>query len=58
MVVDTLNQIEDSKSKEDKKGTMVVTNLRLIWISETNQGVNLSIGLDCIKASEVTRIKS
>lgn len=29
-------------------GRLVVTNLRLLWLSATNNSVNLSMGLNCI----------
>jgi Bardet-Biedl syndrome 5 protein len=39
-------------------GNLLITNLRLIWISATNQRVNLSVGYDCILGTEVKATQS
>ena len=46
--LDTITNIEDSKSPCGDIGTFVFTNLRLIWYCNTNIGLNFSIGYDCI----------
>jgi len=37
---------------------LLITNLRLIWFSDTNQRVNLSVGFDCILNTEIKETNS
>jgi hypothetical protein len=46
-LVDCLASVEDSKGGVLSKGTLMVTNLRFIFL-ETKQGRNMSVGLGCI----------
>lgn len=51
--LDTVSNIEDSKGNNGDVGCIIFTNLRLIWFSIENLKLNLSIGYDCILASDV-----
>jgi len=46
-LVDCLASVEDSKGGVLSKGTLMVTNLRFIFL-ETKHGRNMSVGLGCI----------
>jgi Bardet-Biedl syndrome 5 protein len=41
--IDLIPQIEDTKGKIGEKGEMLVTNMRLLWISKDKANTNLSI---------------
>ena len=56
--LDTVNNIEDSKGNNGDVGIVMFTNLRIIWFCIDNFKLNLSIGYDCILASEVKPIMS
>ncbi|KAA3672807.1 Bardet-Biedl syndrome 5 protein [Paragonimus westermani] len=47
-LVDKLHPVEDTKGNLGDKGTLWITNLRLIWISGNTRRINLSIGYACI----------
>lgn len=53
ITVDSINSVEDTKGNNGDKGCLIITNLRLIWFSDANQRINLSIGYDCILNSEI-----
>eukprot|EP00906_Rhabdomonas_costata_P019888 RCo028931 len=46
--IDSIDSIEDTKGNNGEKGSLVVTNLRMIWNSQKNPRINLSIGYSCI----------
>lgn len=58
IVIDAIKNIEDTKGNPDETGTLKITNLRLLWYSEINTQINLSIGYDCIANIEVKVIVS
>lgn len=53
VVIESIKNIEDTKGNPDETGTLKITNLRLLWYSDTNSHINLSIGYDCIANIEV-----
>ena len=53
LVVDSINHVEDTKGNNGDKGCLLITNLRLIWFSDANQRINLSVGFDNILNSEI-----
>lgn len=57
-VVDSINQVEDTKGNNGDKGSLLITNLRLIWFGDANQKINLSIGFDCILNTEIKETNS
>jgi len=52
-LIDNIPDIEDTKGNPDEGGTFKFTNLRLLWYSDTNSAINLSIGYDSITSFEV-----
>ena len=57
-VIDLIPQVEDTKGNNGERGSLLITNLRLIWFSEINQRVNLSVGFDCILNTEIKETNS
>jgi len=53
LLIDSLQNIEDTKGNPDEPGTMKITNLRIIWYCDTNPYINLSIGYGSIANHEV-----
>lgn len=47
-VLATFHHVEDSKGNNGQVGTLLVTNLRLLWWSAKYRTVNLSIGYYCV----------
>ena len=41
-VIDSINSVEDTKGNNGERGSLVVTNLRLLWMSHANSKINLS----------------
>lgn len=52
-LIDTIPGIEDTKGNPDESGTFKFTSLRVVWYSDTNSYINLSIGFDTITSGEV-----
>ena len=52
-LVESLKNIEDKKGNEGEYGTLLISNLRMIWSCNTNSRINLSIGYDCILSIEI-----
>lgn len=50
--------MEDTKGNNGERGSLLITNLRLIWFSEQSQKVNLSVGFDCILNTEIKETNS
>lgn len=40
----SINSVEDTKGNNGERGSLAVTNLRLLWQSHRNARTNLSIG--------------
>lgn len=51
--IETLQNIEDTKGNNGDIGTMMFTNLRIIWYSLADIKINLSIGYDNILNSDI-----
>ncbi|KAK4318630.1 hypothetical protein Pmani_010377 [Petrolisthes manimaculis] len=47
-VIDKLDAIEDTKGNSGDRGRLLISNLRLIWHSQTTPRVSLSVGFNCI----------
>lgn len=47
-LIDKLESVEDTKGNNGDRGKMLVTNLRIIWHSQSMPRVNLSIGYNCV----------
>jgi Bardet-Biedl syndrome 5 protein len=57
-IVDSMNDVEDTKGNNGDRGCMIITNLRLIWFCDKDKYINLSIGYDCIVDMEVKDVQS
>lgn len=51
--IDSISPVEDTKGNNGDKGTLIITNLRIIWLSLKDSRTNLSIGLNCIVGTSV-----
>jgi len=43
VIVDTIWQVEDTKGNNGEDGSLIVTNLRVIWTADKNPRTNLSV---------------
>jgi Bardet-Biedl syndrome 5 protein len=50
VLIDTLDQVEDTKGNNGEVGMLQVTNLRLLWHKHHNADINLSVGFNCCTA--------
>ena len=57
-VVDSMNDVEDTKGNNGDKGSLILTNLRIIWFADTNKHINLSIGFDCVMSNDIRNVES
>ena len=57
-VVDSMNDVEDTKGNNGDRGCMIITNLRLIWFCDKDRHINLSIGYDCVLNIEIKDVNS
>lgn len=57
-IIDSINSVEDTKGNNGERGSLVVTNLRILWISHSNQRINLSVGLNTIISANIKQAKS
>jgi Bardet-Biedl syndrome 5 protein len=55
---ETIDNIEDYKGNNGDIGTIIFTNLRIIWYSTENIKINLSVGLDTLISHDVKFISS
>lgn len=58
VMIDTLNDVEDTKGNNGDHGTLSVTNLRMIWESRKRTRINLSIGYACIANISIRNTES
>ena len=56
-LIDTMANVEDTKG-ENKSGSMLITNLRVIWFDDEKKQINLSIGYNCIISHEIKEVVS
>ena len=40
--IDDINSVEDTKGNNGERGSMIITNLRMIWVAHASSKVNLS----------------
>ena len=57
-VIDSINSVEDTKGNNGDRGSLVVTNLRILWISHKNTKTNLSIGFNTTLNISIKKAKS
>jgi hypothetical protein len=46
--IDSINSVEDTKGNNGERGSLTITNLRLIWCSQRSTKTNLSVGYNCV----------
>ncbi|CAM9154950.1 unnamed protein product [Ectocarpus fasciculatus] len=57
-VIDSINSVEDTKGNNGERGALIVTNLRIIWISQSHPKINLSVGFNTILTLNIRKAKS
>lgn len=57
-IIDSINSVEDTKGNNGERGSLIVTNLRILWISHNNSRINLSIGLNTIVTANIRKATS
>ena len=57
-IVDSMNDVEDTKGNNGDKGSLIITNLRLIWFGDADKHINLSVGYDCVLNNEIKDVQS
>jgi Bardet-Biedl syndrome 5 protein len=53
VLIDQLGEIEDTKGNNGQTGRLLVTNLRLIWVSDRKTRTNLSVGYTAIASLSI-----
>ena len=56
--IDSINQVEDTKGNNGEKGSLAITNLRLIWICSRSSRINLSIGYNAVQSINIKAANS
>lgn len=56
--IDSIQSVEDTKGNNGIRGSLTVTNLRLIWISHESTVCNLSIGHGCVNSYYIKTAQS
>ena len=57
-LIDSINSVEDTKGNNGERGSLIVTNLRILWVSHANSKINLSIGLNTVMSVNIRKAKS
>jgi Bardet-Biedl syndrome 5 protein len=57
-VFSSMSHVEDKKGNNGDKGSMLITNLRLIWFCDKDKFINLSIGYDCVLNNDLKDVNS
>lgn len=57
-IIDSMNNVEDTKGNNGDRGNLIITNLRLIWFCEKDKMINLSVGFDCVLSNETKDVQS
>ncbi|EQC27808.1 hypothetical protein SDRG_14392 [Saprolegnia diclina VS20] len=53
VAIDSINSVEDTKGNNGDRGSLEITNLRLLWASHRSARTNLSIGYSCIQSVKI-----
>ena len=56
--IDSINSVEDTKGNNGEKGSLAITNLRLIWVCNRNSRINLSIGYNAVLSINIRTANS
>jgi len=51
--IDSINSVEDTKGNNGDRGSLEITNLRLLWASHRSARTNLSIGYNCVQSVKI-----
>lgn len=43
VAIDSINSVEDTKGNNGERGSLIITNLRIMWIAHANTRINLSM---------------
>jgi len=54
-IIDSINAVEDTQGNNGQRGSLICTNLRMMWVHNTKTGVNLSIGYDTIVSLNIKK---
>jgi len=57
-LIDSINSVEDTKGNNGDRGSLMVTNLRVMWVSHKSSKVNLSVGFGAVQNISIRRAKS
>jgi|EP01033_Poteriospumella_lacustris_P005748 Bardet-Biedl syndrome 5 protein len=57
-IIDSINSVEDTKGNNGERGSLIVTNLRIIWVAHNSSKINLSIGLSTVVSANIKQAKS
>jgi len=57
-IIDKINSVEDTKGNNGDRGSLIVTNLRVMWVSHKNNRTNLSIGFGTCLSINIRKAKS
>ena len=58
VIIDRLNNVEDTKGNNGVAGILFITNMRMIWYLADSQTSNLSVGLNCIASTNIQQSAS
>ncbi|DBA00927.1 TPA: hypothetical protein N0F65_006127 [Lagenidium giganteum] len=53
VLIDSINSVEDTKGNNGERGSLEITNLRLLWASHKSIRTNLSIGYSCVQTIKI-----
>jgi len=53
-----MNSVEDTKGNNGERGELLITNLRVIWVSSRTRKTNLSIGYNCVVSLSIKSANS
>ena len=57
-IIDSINSVEDTKGNNGVRGSLIVTNLSILWIAHKKKRTNLSIGFNNVVAINIKKAKS
>eukprot|EP00941_MAST-03F_sp_MAST-3F-sp1_P003669 g3669.t1 len=57
-LLDSINSVEDTKGNNGERGSLTITNMRIIWKSHRNVTTNLSIGYNCVSNIKIRSASS
>uniref|UniRef100_A0A061RW20 Bardet-Biedl syndrome 5 protein n=2 Tax=Tetraselmis sp. GSL018 TaxID=582737 RepID=A0A061RW20_9CHLO len=58
VIIQDVEDVEDTKGNNGDKGNLLITNLRLLWVSAKQKRTNLSVGLNCMISSSIRNANS